>query len=128
MPSKMPSTNEVRDIPPHLVKNYLKVNLYIDGMHVNGIIFLMGVSRHIGLIQYVCIRKNDCEKFLEATLLMIRMYQSRGVFEVINIGTDKAFDSIKSILKDKPYQVALTTCNGDQQHAMTIDMSKKLKE
>ena len=55
-PSEMPNANEVRDIPSHIVKNYLKVNLYIDVMHVNGIMLLVGVSRHIGLIQCVCIR------------------------------------------------------------------------
>ena len=49
-PSKMPNTNEVRDILSHIVKNYLKVSLYIDVMHVNGIIFLVGVFKHIGLI------------------------------------------------------------------------------
>ena len=83
-------------------------------MHVNGIIFLVGASRHIGLIQCVCIRKKHREKFMEAILLVIREYQSQGIFDVISIGADKAFDSIKSILEDKLYQVALTTCDDNQ--------------
>ena len=112
-PSKMPNADEGRDILFHIVKNYPKVNLYIDVMHVDGIMFLVGASRHISLIQCVCIRKNYREKFLEAILLMIREYGCRGVFEVISICADKAFESIKSILKDKPYQVALTTCDAD---------------
>ena len=37
-PSKMPSPDEVRDVPQHIVKNYSKVNLSIDVMHVNGIL------------------------------------------------------------------------------------------
>ena len=102
-PSKIHNADKVRDIPSHIVKNYSKVNLYIDVMHVNGIIFLVGASRHIGLIQCVCIRKEHCDKFLEAILLMIREYRARGVFDVISIGATKVFDSIKSILKDKPY-------------------------
>ena len=40
-------------------------------MHVNSIMFLVGVSKHIGLIQCVCIRKNNREKFLLAILLLI---------------------------------------------------------
>ena len=48
-PSKMPNPDEVRDVPQHIVKNYSKVSLYIDVMHVNGIMFLVGVSRHIDL-------------------------------------------------------------------------------
>ena len=58
-PSEIPNTNKVRDVPSHIVKNYLKVSIYIDGMHVNGIMFLVGMSKHIGLIQCVCIRKKN---------------------------------------------------------------------
>lgn len=54
----MPNPDEVRGILSHIVKNYSKVSLNIDIIHVNGIIFLMGMSNHIGLIQYVYIRKN----------------------------------------------------------------------
>ena len=49
--SKMPNPNEVRDILSYIVKNYSEVNLYIDVMYVNGIMFLVGrVFSHIGLI------------------------------------------------------------------------------
>ena len=61
--SKIPNANEVRDIPSHIIKNYSKVNLYIDVMHVNGIMFLVVASRHIGLIQCVFIRKNIMRSF-----------------------------------------------------------------
>ena len=49
-PSKISNPDEVRDVPSHIVKNYLKVSLHIDVMHVNEIIFLVGVSKYIGLI------------------------------------------------------------------------------
>ena len=75
-PGKMPNPNEVGDVPQHIAKNYSKVSLYIDVMHVNGIMFLVGVSRHISLVQCVCIRKKNREKFLHAILLMIREYCS----------------------------------------------------
>ena len=107
----MLSTDELRDILWYIVKNYSKVSLYIDVMHVNSIMFLVGASKHIGLIQYVCIRKKQCEMFLGAILLMITEYRARGVFGVISIGANKAFNSVKSILKDKLYQIALTMCN-----------------
>ena len=58
-PTKMPNPDKVRDIPQHIVKNYSKVSLYIDVMHVNGNMFLLGISKHIGLIQGVCIRKKN---------------------------------------------------------------------
>ena len=113
-PSKMPNPDEVRDVPQHIVKNYSKVSLYIDVMHVNGIMYLVGVSKHIGLVQCVCIRKKNCEKFLHAILLMIRKYRARGVFDVVSIGADKALDTVESEIKDKPYNVTLTTCDADR--------------
>ena len=83
-------------------------------MHVNGLMFLMSVSKHIGLVQCICIRKKNREKFLEAILLMIRVYRARGVFEVVSIGANKAFDAVESKIKDEPYNVSLTTCDADR--------------
>ena len=91
-----------------------KDSLYIDVMHVNDIMFLVSVSKHIGLVQCICIRKKDREKFLHAILLMICVYCARGIFEVVSIGTDKAFDAVESEIKDKPYNVTLTTCDADR--------------
>ena len=34
--SKIPNPDEVRDVPSHIAKNYSKVRLYIDIIHVNG--------------------------------------------------------------------------------------------
>ena len=110
-PSKMPNPDKVRDVPQHIAKNYSKVSLYIDVMHVNGIIFLLGASKHIGLIWCVCIKKKNREKFLEAILIMIREYRARGMFEVVSIGANNAFVAIKSELKDEPYNVTLTPCD-----------------
>ena len=76
-------------------------------MYVNGIMFLVGVSKHIGLLQCVCIRQKNRDKFLHAILLMLREYRARGIFDVISIGTDKSFDATESKLKDEPYNVTL---------------------
>ena len=62
--SKMLNPDEVCDVPEHILKNYSKVSLYIDVMYVNGIMFLVSVSKHIGLVQCICIRHKNCEKFL----------------------------------------------------------------
>ena len=58
-------------------------------MHGNTIMFLVRASKHIGLIQYVCIYKKNREKFLETILLMLHTYRVRNLFTVTNIGTDK---------------------------------------
>ena len=83
-------------------------------MHINEILFLVSTTKHIGLTQCMCIRKKHRDKIPEAILLMLCTYRVRGKFTVITIGTDKAFDSIKSELHDNPYQVTLTICNAYQ--------------
>ena len=49
-PIKMPNPNEFRDILSHIVKDYSEVSLYKYVMHVNGVIFLLGVFSHIALV------------------------------------------------------------------------------
>ena len=127
-PSKMPNPDEVRDVPQHIVKNYSKISLYIDVIHVNGTMLLVGVSKHIGLVQCVCIRKKNREKFLHAILLMIRKCRSRGIFDVVSICADKAFNAVESEIKDKPYTVTLTTCDADRHMEYIERMIRFVKE
>ena len=61
-PSKMPNPDKITDLPQYIVKHYSQVSLYIDVMHVNGIMFLVGVSKHIGLIQCVCVSERRTVK------------------------------------------------------------------
>ena len=124
----MPNPDQVWDVPSHIAKNYSKVSLYIDVMHVNDIMFLVGVSKLIGLIQCVCIRKKKREKFLHVILLMICKYQAQGIFDVISIGADKAFDPIESELKDEPYNVALIACDADCHVEFVERMVRFVKE
>ena len=126
--SMMPNPDEVRDVPEHILKKYFKISLYIDVMHDNGIMFLVSVSKHIGLVQCICIRKKNHEKFLHAILLMICVYRARGVFEVISIGANKAFNAVESEIKEKPYNMALTTCNADRHVEFVKRMIRFVKE
>jgi hypothetical protein len=75
--SKMPREDIANDIPPLIAKEYCDVYLSLDVMHVSGISFLISFSKHIGLIQSYCIRKNNKQKYLDGILAMIRMYRSR---------------------------------------------------
>ena len=52
-------------------------------------------------------------EFFHAILLMIHEYQAQGIFDVISIGADKAFDPVESKLKDEPYNITLTTCDAN---------------
>ena len=80
------------------------------------------------MIQCVCIRKKNREKFLHVILLMLREYQAHGIFNVVRIGADKAFDAIESKLKDEPYNVTLTTCDANQNVEVIEIMIRFVKE
>ena len=83
-------------------------------MHVNCIIFLVGAPKYNSLIQCAFIRKKHRERFQEAISIMIQEYRAQGVVNVVGVGTDKAFESIKSEFENKPYQIALTTCDANR--------------
>jgi hypothetical protein len=102
------------------MKEYSEVHLSIDIMHVNVIRFLISYSKHIGLIQTYCVRKNNREAILSGILKMIQTYKSRSVFNVVSIGADGAFECIKHELQAPPYSVALTTCDADM-HEETVE-------
>ena len=118
--SKMPREDDITDLPPSIIEEYSKVHLSIDVMHVNGIKFLIAYSKHIGLLQTYCVRKNNRETILECILKMAQTYKSRSVFTVVTIEADGAFESIKHELQDEPYNMILSTCDADR-HVETVE-------
>ena len=59
---------------------------------------------------------------------MIREYRARGVFDVVSIGADKAFDAVEYEIKDEPYNVTLTTCDADRHVEFVERMIRFMKE
>jgi hypothetical protein len=118
--SKMPREDDISDIPDNIIKEYSKIHLSIDVMHVNGIKFLISYSKHIGLLQTYCVRKNNREAILGCIMKMMQTYKSRSVFTVVTIEADGAFESIKHELQDDPYNVTLSTCDADR-HVETVE-------
>jgi hypothetical protein len=126
--SKMPREDEISDLPPNIIKEYTDVHLSIDVMHVNGIRFLISYSKHIGLLQTYCVRKNNRETILDCISMMMKTYRSRNIFRVVTIEADGAFDSIRHELQDEPYQVALSICDADRHVEIVERQIRFLKE
>ena len=124
----MPNTENIGDLPPYIIKEYSEVSLYIDVMYVNGIMFLVSASKHIGLIQSVCIQTKNRMKFLGTILLMIRIYRARGIFNIKTIGSDKACDVVKSELENDPHRITLTTCDANRHVEVIECMIRFFKE
>ena len=72
--------------------------------------------------------KKNQGKSLEVILLMIRVHRAREIFNVKTIGTNKAFDVIKSVQKDDPYKVALSTCDVGRHVVVVKRMIRFIKE
>ena len=117
--SKMPE-DDLLDVPSYIMKEYTKIHLSMDVMHVNGLKFLITHSKHIGLLQTYCVRKSNRETILACILKMIQSYGSRGIFTVVSIEADGAFKSIKHELQGKPYNITLSTCDADR-HVETVE-------
>jgi hypothetical protein len=126
--SKMPREDEITDLPLSIIKEYSKIHLSIDVMHVNGIKFLISYSKHIGLLQTYCVRKNNRESILECILKMIQSYKSRSVFTVVSIEADGAFESIKHKLQDSPYNITLSACDANRHVEVVERQIRFLKE
>ncbi|OEU23519.1 hypothetical protein FRACYDRAFT_233689 [Fragilariopsis cylindrus CCMP1102] len=118
--SIMPREDDVTDIPSFIMKEYSNIHLAIDIMHINGIKFLISHSKHIGLIQTYCVRKNNRDAILACILKIVQTYKSRSVFNVVTIEADGAFECIKHELQDKPYNITLSTCDADR-HVETVE-------
>jgi hypothetical protein len=89
--SKMPREDEANEFPSYISKEYCDVHLSIDVMYVNGISFLISFSKHTGLIQSYCIRKNNKQKYLDGILAMLQIYGSRHPLRVLTIKADSKF-------------------------------------
>jgi hypothetical protein len=110
--SKLARSDEVLDLPNHIVDKYTNVTLGIDVMHVNGNAFLIAISEHIGYIQTIAIATKSEISFLSGIKKMISQYQLRG-FKVTHILGDNAFECCKSALEADPFNIKLTTCDKD---------------
>jgi hypothetical protein len=112
--SKMPREDEITGLPYNIIKVYSNVHLSIDVMHVNGIKFLISYSKHIGMLQTYCVRKNNRDTILDCKSKMMKTYRCRNIFKVVSIEADRAFESIRHVLQDEPYQIASTICDADR--------------
>jgi hypothetical protein len=110
--SKLSRSDEVLDLPRHIIDKYTCVTLGIDVMHVNGNKFLIAISEHIKYIQTIAIAANSEINFPSGIKKMVSQYQLRG-FKVTHIMGDNAFDCCRSTLEADPFNIKLTTCDKD---------------
>ena len=111
--SKLQREDTATNLPSYILKRYWEIALGIDVVHMNGMPFLLSISKHIKFIQIVCLRKLTMKNYLEAIQKMRSGYQLRG-FHVRCIFADRAFECLRHDLEREPYQIPLTTCGANQ--------------
>ena len=112
--SKLPREDEQIDIPPNIAKQYGKVTLFIDVMHVNNISYIVFKAYHIGYYQCIQFAKKNKAKFMEAFTEMYNEYKWCGVFRVTQINGDGHFECIRMDLQEEPFQIKLITYNANK--------------
>ena len=98
--SKILREDEERELPEHIMEEFKSITLFIDVMHVNGIVFLISKSAHIGHHITIPIIHKDAEHFVKAIDEMRTEYSTRGGVVKHIIG-DGAFKCIKANLSKR---------------------------
>ena len=94
------------DVPAYIMDRYRDVTLSIDIMHVNGILFFIGISRHIKHIVVVPINKKDHQSMLESIDKVSGIYEARG-FNIKNVYMDNAFECLRDDLRSNGRNIEL---------------------
>ena len=62
----------ITHVPPTILERYGNVTLGVDVLHINGKLFMIGISKHIKFYQCVAIRNKSATTFFK----MIKMFKS----------------------------------------------------
>ena len=108
--NKMPSKEKIIEVPEEVLEFYKHVTVGIDILHVNGIPFILAISKHLNFIQCSGLSSQTDQHFLSQITKFDRVYQVRG-FKIKQIYADRRFVSLKSELEAEPHQIKLTTCD-----------------
>ena len=89
--NNMPREDQILGVPPSILKHYGEVTVGIDVMHINGVAFLINISKHIKFIQCICIRNKSDVMYVAAVKKMDNIYKLRG-FKITTMYADRAFE------------------------------------
>jgi hypothetical protein len=97
---KAPKVNEERTgLPASIISRYRTVTLCVDVMHINGIPFLVTLSKHIHFGTVEAMENRKIPAILKAIKRVINIYKQRG-FNIIWAMVDNEFEPIRGELAD----------------------------
>jgi hypothetical protein len=98
---KAPKVNETNrhGVPVSILSRYRDVTLCVDVMHINGIPFLVTISKHIHFGTVEAMKSKKTPEILKAVQRVIKIYKQRG-FRVTWAMVDNEFEPIRGELAD----------------------------
>jgi hypothetical protein len=99
------------DIPAHIMAHYRDLTLGGDIMFVNGIPFVMTVSRHIKFGTAEMLKSQHNKTILAAIKQVKSVYMKRG-FKISHMLMDGQFESLRADVAD--LQITLNTVSNDE--------------
>ena len=122
----VPVVNDVIEVPPMLIKSQQNVTLCIDGMTVNGLVFLTTISRNLYYRTAQFIPHETTEQYKTALTSVIRCYNVGG-FRIAKIHADNEFRPLLEPLQDE-FRVEINFAN-PQDHVPEAERNNRtLKE
>jgi hypothetical protein len=108
--NNMPREDQIIGVSPSIIEHYSEVTVGIDVIHVNGVAFLINISKHIKFIQCICIRNKSDNMFVVAIRKMDNVYKLRG-FKIKTLYADRAFEHCKNELAEMKIDAILCDKN-----------------
>ena len=109
--NKMPrESGVITHVPPTILERYGDVTLGVDVLHINGKLFMIGISKHIKYYQCVAIRNKSAKTFFKTIKMFKSDYTLRG-FNIVMVYADRAFVSCRTELKEEG--ITLNCCDAN---------------
>ena len=88
---------KTRNAPKTILDKYKEVTIFCDLMHINGIGFLVNISRHIMFATGSMIKKPKVEHIADGITQVHKLYLQRG-FKITHMHTDCEFEPLRKEL------------------------------
>ena len=118
---------DILPVPDSVLKNYREITLSVDVFHVNGVRFLVTISRHLSFRTVRALNNMRKSTLLNAIKTTIGTYESRG-FTVKTIAADNQFECLRDDLMGLNNPVNLNTTATDEHEPFIERSNRTVKE
>ena len=116
---------KITSSPKTILDKYNEVTIFCDLMHINGIVFLNTISRHIMFATGIMIKNRKIKNIADGITQVHKLYLQRG-FNITHIHSDCEFETLRKEMKALCIHL---NCASKKEHVPEIDrFIQNLKE